>query len=224
MCKGKDMSVMVMDVEGTDGRERGEDQVRLTSSITCQLLTDFLDFLKDFERKSALFSLASSEVLIINVWEHQVGLYQGANMGLLKTVFEVNLGLFGKRAQDGTNGRTLLLFVIRDHIGTTPLANLQATLTADLKRIWESLSKPTELSDRQLSDYFDLAFTALPHKILAADKFESEVRNLRGRFVDKDNADYVFKPAYHKRIPADGVSFYMENIWVGPDYLHRPNG
>jgi len=28
MCRGKDMSVMVMDVEGTDGRERGEDQVR----------------------------------------------------------------------------------------------------------------------------------------------------------------------------------------------------
>lgn len=75
------MSVLVMDVEGTDGRERGEDQ--------------------DFERKSALFSLASSEVLIINLWEHQVGLYQGANMGLLKTVFEVNLGLFGKKAQAG---------------------------------------------------------------------------------------------------------------------------
>ena len=29
MCRGKDMSVMVMDVEGTDGRERGEDQVYL---------------------------------------------------------------------------------------------------------------------------------------------------------------------------------------------------
>ena len=27
--------------------------------------------------------------------EHQIGLYQGANMSLLKTVFEVNLGLFG---------------------------------------------------------------------------------------------------------------------------------
>jgi hypothetical protein len=27
-------------------------------------------------------------------------LYQGANMGLLKTVFEVNLGLFGKRSQE----------------------------------------------------------------------------------------------------------------------------
>ncbi|KAF9024586.1 root hair defective 3 GTP-binding protein [Hymenopellis radicata] len=193
MCRGKNMNVMVMDVEGTDGRERGEDQ--------------------DFERKSALFSLASSEVLIINLWEHQVGLYQGANMGLLKTVFEVNLGLFGKKAQDGTSGRTLLLFVIRDHIGTTPLANLQATLTADLNRIWDSLSKPDELKDRILRDYFDLSFTALPHKILAADQFEAEVRNLRSRFTDKTKDNYLFKPAYHKRIPADGVAFYMENIW-----------
>ncbi|KAJ4479936.1 protein SEY1 [Lentinula aciculospora] len=194
MCRGKDMNIMVMDVEGTDGRERGEDQ--------------------DFERKSALFSLASSEVLIINLWEHQVGLYQGANMGLLKTVFEVNLGLFGgKKAQDGTSGRTLLLFVIRDHIGTTPLANLQATLSSDLQKIWDSFSKPAELNDRQLSDYFDLAFTALPHKILAADQFEIETRNLRGRFMDKANPEYLFKPLYHKRIPADGVAFYMENIW-----------
>ncbi|KAG1862820.1 root hair defective 3 GTP-binding protein-domain-containing protein [Suillus subalutaceus] len=68
------MGVMVMDVEGTDGWEHGEDQ--------------------DFEHKSALFSLTLSEVLLINLWEHQVDLYQGANMGLLKTVFEVNLGAF----------------------------------------------------------------------------------------------------------------------------------
>lgn len=115
---------------------------------------------------------------------------------------------------DSTNGRTLLLFVIRDHIGTTPLANLQATLTADLQRIWDSLSKPDELKDRQLTDYFDLGFTALPHKILATDQFELETRNLRGRFVDKTKSDYLFKPIYHKRIPADGVAFYMENIWV----------
>jgi hypothetical protein len=74
MSKSKAMPVLVMDVEGTDGRERGEDQ--------------------DFERKSALFSMAVAEVLLVNIWEHQVGLYQGANMGLLKTVFEVNLGLF----------------------------------------------------------------------------------------------------------------------------------
>lgn len=114
------------------------------------------------------------------------------------------------------NQRTHLLFVIRDHIGTTPLANLQATLIADLHRIWDTLSKPPELQDRKLTDYFDLSFTALPHKILASDKFESDVRTLRGRFSDKSRDDFVFKPAYHKRIPADGVAFYMEGIWVRP--------
>ncbi|KIY50144.1 root hair defective 3 GTP-binding protein [Fistulina hepatica ATCC 64428] len=193
MCKGKGMNVMVMDVEGTDGRERGEDQ--------------------DFERKSALFSMASSEILIVNLWEHQIGLYQGANMGLLKTVFEVNLGLFGKKPADGTASRTLLLFVIRDHLGAASLESLQQTLTTDLLHIWEGLSKPAELKDRQLSDYFDLAFTALPHKILAAQQFEDEVAKLRVRFVDKAAGNYLFKPAYHKRIPADGVSVYMDNIW-----------
>lgn len=119
-----------------------------------------------------------------------------------------------KNPTNRTSGRTLLLFVIRDHIGQTPLANLEATLTADLKRIWDNLSKPTDLKDRQLSDYFDLAFTALPHKILSADKFESGVQELRTRFVDKTSPDYLFKPMYHKRIPADGVAFYMEGIWV----------
>ncbi|KAJ7594483.1 root hair defective 3 GTP-binding protein [Mycena floridula] len=193
MCRGNDMSVMVMDVEGTDGRERGEDQ--------------------DFERKSALFSLASSEVLIINSWEHQIGLYQGANLALLKTVFEVNLGLFGKKAKDASSGRTLLLFVIRDYVGTTPLKSLQATVTMDLHRIWDSLAKPEGLEDCKLDDYFDLEFSALPHKILVPQQFEQEVKLLRERFVNKDAKDFVFKPNYHKRIPADGVAFYMENIW-----------
>jgi hypothetical protein len=66
----------------------------------------------------------------------------------------------------------------------------------------------------QLSDYFDLAFEALPHKILAAQKFEEEVRRLRGRFVDPSaEGGYLFKTTYHKRIPADGVALYMSNIW-----------
>lgn len=115
---------------------------------------------------------------------------------------------------NSSSGRTLLLFVIRDHIGVTPLANLQATLTSDLLRIWDGLSKPSELKDRQLSDYFDLEFTTLPHKVLVPEKFDAEVQSLRKRFVEKNSPSYLFKPAYHKRIPADGVAFYMEGIWV----------
>ena len=113
-----------------------------------------------------------------------------------------------------THQKTLLLFVIRDHLGTTPMENLITTLTSDMERIWDTISKPAELKDRRLKDYFDLSFTTLSHKLLRPDAFEADVNRLRGRFTDKIREDYVFKPAYHKRIPADGVAFYMEGIWV----------
>ncbi|KAJ9477321.1 Protein SEY1 [Pseudozyma hubeiensis] len=195
MCKGLKMNVLVMDVEGTDGRERGEDQ--------------------DFERKSALFSMASAEVLIVNLWEHQVGLYQGANMGLLKTVFEVNLGLFqaGKAKTAGAKDKTLLLFVIRDHIGVTPLENLSATIMADLSKIWFSLSKPEGLENSNITDFFDFMFTTLPHKILQPVEFDRAVDLLRNRFVDPKDPNFVFRTEYHKRIPADGLPHYLESIW-----------
>ncbi|KAL9936593.1 hypothetical protein V8E36_004661 [Tilletia maclaganii] len=195
MSRGKDMKVLVMDVEGSDGRERGEDQ--------------------DFERKSALFSMSSAEVLIVNLWEHQVGLYQGANMGLLKTVFEVNLSLFqsSKSKQVGPKDKTLLLFIIRDHVGHTPLQNLQATIMADLNRLWDGLSKPDGLESSSITDFFDFNFTTLPHKILVPDQFEKQVVQLRSRFVDPNDPNFVFKTAYHKRIPADGLPHYLNSIW-----------
>ena len=195
MCKAHKINLLVMDVEGTDGRERGEDQ--------------------DFERKSALFSMASAEVLIVNLWEHQVGLYQGANMALLKTVFEVNLALFqaSKAKTPGAKDKTLLLFVIRDHIGVTPLQNLSATVMADLTKIWLSLSKPDGLGNSQISDFFDFMFTTLPHKILQPAEFDKAVDVLRNRFVDPNDPNFVFKTEYHKRIPADGLPHYLESIW-----------
>ncbi|OJJ81026.1 dynamin-like GTPase SEY1 [Aspergillus glaucus CBS 516.65] len=196
-------NILVMDVEGTDGRERGEDQ--------------------DFERKSALFALATSEVLIVNIWEHQVGLYQGANMGLLKTVFEVNLQLFLK--DRSTTHRSLLFFVIRDFVGTTPLRNLQKTLTEDISRLWDSISKPTGLENSSVHDYFDFQFYGLPHKAYQPDKFVEETNKLSLRFregqkdlnLDPLKGEFseggVFLPEYHRRIPADGVSKYAEGIW-----------
>ncbi|SLM38809.1 protein sey1 [Lasallia pustulata] len=64
-------------------------------------------------------------------------------MGLLKTVFEVNLQLFLKDRK--STSRSLLYFVIRDFLGTTPLQNLRNTLMQDMGRIWAGLSKPPGL-------------------------------------------------------------------------------
>ncbi|KAJ6241989.1 protein sey1 [Anaeramoeba flamelloides] len=70
-----DGELLVFDIEGTDSAERGANH-------------------RQFERKSTLFSMAIAEVLIINIWEADIGRYQASNYELLKTVFEVNLELF----------------------------------------------------------------------------------------------------------------------------------
>lgn len=124
------------------------------------------------------------------------------------------------------NPRSLLFFVIRDHLGTTPLANLRNTLIQDLQRIWSGLSKPQGMENAKLDDYFDMAFVALPHKILQPEKFVSEVSKLGVRFRegqrelrkdsllgDQEMERGIFLPEYHRRIPADGFSIYAENVW-----------
>lgn len=199
----RNKNIFVMDVEGTDGRERGEDQ--------------------DFERKAALFALATTEILIINIWETQVGLYQGANMGLLKTVFEVNLKLFGKAKSDTTSSSTspvtkkisdhkvLLLFVIRDHLGVTPKEALAETITDDLLKMWDSLTKPSELSHFKFNDFFDIDFHTIGHKMLQPEKFEQDVKLLGDRLVNP--SDTLFNPNYHHGVPVDGWALYAENCW-----------
>lgn len=125
-----------------------------------------------------------------------------------------------------SNPRSLLFFVIRDHIGTTPLSNLRNTLLTDLANIWSSLSKPAGLEKSRIEDYFDFAFAALPHKILQPDKFIVEIGKLGERFraghravtqyglhTDHELNGGVFLPEYHRRIPADGFSVYAGGVW-----------
>lgn len=78
----------------------------------------------------------------------------------------------------------------------------------------------------KIDDYFDMAFVALPHKILQPEKFVSEVSKVGARFReghrnarrdalldDQDLERGLFLPEYHRRIPADGFPMYAENVW-----------
>ncbi|KAJ3258360.1 Dynamin-like GTPase that mediates homotypic ER fusion [Boothiomyces macroporosus] len=189
MSKTPTANMLVLDVEGTDGRERGEDQ--------------------DFERKSALFSLATAEVVIVNMWEQTVGLYNGANMSLLRTVLEVNLQLFQK---NGTS-KTCLFFVLRDSTAQAPLEKLAETLKTDLEKLWTGISKPPGKENALISDYFDFSFARVAHKIYAADKFAADMLEIKERFFNKAHPEYVLKSKYHKGIPADGFHHFAKSIW-----------
>ena len=104
---GDDAAVptLVMDLEGTDGRERGEDDTA-------------------FEKQTALFAMAAADVLLVNMWCNDIGREVASGKPLLKTIFQVNLKVFNPK-------KTTLLFVIRDK-SRTPLEMLEANLREDL--------------------------------------------------------------------------------------------
>ncbi|KAM9983142.1 hypothetical protein ACTFIZ_005752 [Dictyostelium cf. discoideum] len=190
-ANNKNETFLILDVEGTDGRERGEDE-------------------KAFERKTSLFSLALSSVLIINMWAHDIGRYNAANISLLKTVFELNLQLFQKKR----NHKILIFFLIRDHDGVTPLERLKATLMEDITKLWTDLQKPDEFVGTRESDFFDFEFTTLPHKIYSPTAFLGQVEQLKQRFSDSSVDSFIPKRKYRNDdIPADGFYQFSYQVW-----------
>ncbi|CAA0823843.1 Protein ROOT HAIR DEFECTIVE 3 homolog 2 [Striga hermonthica] len=177
---------VVMDLEGTDGRERGEDDTT-------------------FEKQSALFALAVADIVLINIWCHDIGREQASNKPLLRTVFEVMMRLFSPR-------KTTLLFVIRDKT-KTPIEYLEPILREDIHKIWEKVPKPMAYKDTPLSEFFNMEITALPSYEEKEEQFiEQVVAQLRQRFFHSISPGGL---AGDRRgvIPASGFSFSAEHIW-----------
>lgn len=185
---GKESSVVVFDLEGTDGSAREDDY--------------------SFERKTSLFSLSVCSVLMVNLWSHDVGRFQASNMSLLKTVFELNLQLFVKEESP----KTLIVFVIRDREPDVPFDQIERDVMEDIMRIWDSIIPPEQFANSPINRFFDFQFTSLPHYEHFYDAFVKEVAQLRGKF-DASSSDTFFLPQYNKDIPADGLACFCEQVW-----------
>ncbi|GFQ04473.1 protein root hair defective 3 homolog 2 [Phtheirospermum japonicum] len=155
---------IVMDLEGTDGRERGEDDTT-------------------FEKQSALFALAVADIVLINMWCHDIGREQAANKPLLKTVFQVMMRLFSPR-------KTTLLFVIRDKT-KTPLEYLEPILKEDIQKV-----EVTALSSYEEKE----------------EQFKEQVAQLRQRFFHSVSPGGLAGDR-RGVVPASGFSFSAEQIW-----------
>lgn len=184
-CVGIEPCTIVMDLEGSDGRERGEDDTA-------------------FEKQSALFALAVSDIVLINMWCHDIGREQAANKPLLKTVFQVMMRLFSPR-------KTTLMFVIRDKT-RTPLENLEPILREDVQKIWDSVPKPQAHKETPLSDFFNVEVVALSSYEEKEEQFREQVANLRQRFFHSIAPGGL---AGDRRgvVPASGFSFSSQQIW-----------
>ncbi|KAL6201627.1 hypothetical protein ACLB2K_025340 [Fragaria x ananassa] len=184
-CVGIEPCTIGMDLEGTDGRERGEDDTT-------------------FEKQSALFALAVSDIVLINMWCHDIGREQAANKPLLKTVFQVMMRLFSPR-------KTTLLFVIRDKT-KTPFEYLEPVLREDIQKIWDSVPKPQAHKSTPLSEFFTVEVVALSSYEEKEEKFKEEVAELRQRFFHSISPGGL---AGDRRgvVPASGFSFSAQQIW-----------
>ncbi|KAL4858391.1 Protein ROOT HAIR DEFECTIVE 3 [Chlorella vulgaris] len=184
-------TTLVMDLEGSDGRERGEDDT-------------------SFERQSALFALAAADIVLVNMWAKDVGRESGAGKPLLKTIFQVNLKLFQPAP---SRRRTVLLFVFRDRT-KTPLEKLVDTWEGDLQRMWDSITKPPQYEDAALTDFFELQYAALSNYEDRAEDFLAETVLLRRRFTAGEGADESsFLRVSDEKLPGHALALSMAKVW-----------
>eukprot|EP01054_Gregarina_sp_Poly1_P002530 Gregarina_sp_Poly_1__2529@NODE_1686_length_3535_cov_246_940311_g1108_i0_p1_GENE_NODE_1686_length_3535_cov_246_940311_g1108_i0NODE_1686_length_3535_cov_246_940311_g1108_i0_p1_ORF_typecomplete_len676_score124_06RHD3/PF05879_12/3_6e76GBP/PF02263_19/4_1e09GBP/PF02263_19/1_2e03MMR_HSR1/PF01926_23/3_7e05Dynamin_N/PF00350_23/0_00028Dynamin_N/PF00350_23/6_4e03AIG1/PF04548_16/9_4e03AIG1/PF04548_16/0_0014ABC_tran/PF00005_27/0_015ABC_tran/PF00005_27/5_8e03AAA_15/PF13175_6/0_0098FeoB_N/PF02421_18/3_4e03FeoB len=180
-------NTLVVDVEGTDSKERGEN--RLT-----------------FEHRASLFSLAVADAVIVNMWYQDLGRYAASNYGLLKTVLAVNLELF---QQEENTKKTTMIFVIREYSpAMTPLSKLNEMLLTDIVEIWSDIKKPSELARSKASDFFKFVVIGMPSKISDFKAYEREVALLRKRWFEEEAPS-----TYSRNVPADGFAFYAKAVW-----------
>lgn len=180
-------NTLVLDVEGTDSKERGED--RLT-----------------FEHRAALFSLALADCVIVNMWYHDLGRYTASNYGLLKTVLGVNLELF---QQQTDAPKTTMIFVIRDYNEKlTPLDKLTEMIEDDIRQLWKETVKPDIYKESVADHFFTFQTVGLPSKIERPDSFLSACTAFRDRWLNEWRPE-----TYSRQIPADGFAFYVQSVW-----------
>ncbi|KAE9453498.1 hypothetical protein C3L33_14610, partial [Rhododendron williamsianum] len=175
-----------MDVEGSDGRERGEDDTA-------------------FERRSGLFALAVSHIVLINMFYTDVGREQGACKPLLKHVLQGVL-----RLSTNPRNKTTLMFVVRDLVQMTQLDIFKPILMEDIQKMWDSIPKPG--GQTPLSTFFNIEVEGLPNFMERKEQFKEQVENLRQRF-NNSIAPGGLSGDRLDTSPGSDFSFSAQEIW-----------
>lgn len=144
---------------------------------------------------------------MVNMWTTEIGRYKAASVGLLKTIFEVNLKLFGQE------GKKRILFILRDfnEVANTLLI-LKQQISKTMEEIWDKIKKPAALSLCNVFDCFEFDFHTISAKDFKPEEFKRDINNLRDKFMNAERSDYLFR--YKKTdIPIDGIPLYYSEIW-----------
>lgn len=179
-------AVVALDIEGSDSRERGKEG-------------------KAFHAKCASFATALADVILLNVWYHDIGRLDSTVYHLLESVFSES-----EKAADADAFATSLVFVVRDvelDIDVTALENL---VKKDASDIWNKTFPSSHLA---LDDLFDVSVSVLPHMRHCPAEFKEGCADLSAQLLDKDAVDSLARTDYSKGVTADSFSAFAANLW-----------
>lgn len=149
-----------------------------------------------------------SNLLIINVWTHDIGRFTASNLEIIKIIFEINLRFFNQESAKH------LLFVIRDFKDNENLDYIKKIITEDVTRLWLEIKKPKQFEQASPEEFFQLHFYPIHNFVYERDRFEADTRQLATRLRDQSRPDFLFRHVdISKNIPFDGLYLFAEKCW-----------
>ena len=179
---------LLLDIEGTDSRERWEEK-------------------QSFERRTALFGLAISNLLLVNLWLNDIGRFSASNYEILRTVFELNMQLFNLESPKK------IVFVIRDWRILENEEHIKFILVKDMHKLWDSIKKTEKQSKINFDSVFCFEFITLRSFIYEEAFFIEDVNQFRSRLMDPENPKNLFTGMNFNNIAIEDLYLYMSQTW-----------
>lgn len=184
--------VLILDCEGSDSRERNQQD---SQSI---------------ERHIGCFAAAVSDLLIINIWNHDIGRHSAANYNVLSTIFDIYFkSLLNARQKSGNHRPLILLIAIRD-AEEDGADIIQKTFESDVHHIYEQ-SVPKIYHD-SFDEYFCLQFWLIPHRKYMRSLYNEKISQLRTA-IKETFISLVDTGTEDALMPLADTYIYYTNVW-----------
>eukprot|EP00172_Hildenbrandia_rubra_P000339 Plantae.Rhodophyta-Hildenbrandia_rubra.ctg11595.p1 GENE.Plantae.Rhodophyta-Hildenbrandia_rubra.ctg11595~~Plantae.Rhodophyta-Hildenbrandia_rubra.ctg11595.p1 ORF type:complete len:547 (+),score=100.74 Plantae.Rhodophyta-Hildenbrandia_rubra.ctg11595:2113-3753(+) len=180
--------LVVFDVEGSDARERKKTG-------------------RKFQARCSGFASCLSDVVIMNVWYHDIGRLDGTGYALMKSVMNETVNA----VEDGSAQKSAIVFAVRDTEEGVEDDELEKMLLSDVEELWKSFGSKTENVD--LNSCFQFEVCSLPHMKHRPEEFEEACKQFAKRFSETDSSEYLLKTELSKGVPADGLGALARHYW-----------
>uniref|UniRef100_A0A7S1XIK5 GB1/RHD3-type G domain-containing protein n=1 Tax=Erythrolobus australicus TaxID=1077150 RepID=A0A7S1XIK5_9RHOD len=208
----KPSTASAMDIAAPDSEVVGENFAQKPIALLDTHVVSERERDRAFEHRLVCFAVAVSNVIVFNAWTADIGRYEAAGYGMLRTMFAE----YGRMHLKADARRTALIIVLRDHDDESSLASLNSLLRADIEKVWADVMKaaPPQLKDNgytsstRLDELFELSISSLPHARYRKAAFDEALAHLRDLVLSKLDAE-----EFSKTIPAEAFATYAEVVW-----------